>query len=68
MAAGNVIGGLVAAMVSRRTSSLAAFKKLYLFWFIFSLPLVYLSRLVHDDSYSCHEFDGWRLTSFLFGN
>jgi MFS family permease len=41
MAAGNVIGGLVAAMVSRRTSSLAAFKKLYLFWFIFSLPLVF---------------------------
>lgn len=39
MAAGTVIGGLVAGMVSRRTSSLAAFKKLYLFWFIFSLPL-----------------------------
>ncbi len=39
MAAGTVIGGLAAGMVSRRTSSLAAFKKLYLFWFIFSLPL-----------------------------
>jgi MFS family permease len=41
MAAGTVIGGLVAGMVSRRTSSLAAFKKLYLFWFIFSLPLAF---------------------------
>ncbi|MBM3698353.1 MAG: MFS transporter [Actinobacteria bacterium] len=39
MAAGTVIGGLVAGMVSRHTSSLAAFNKLYLFWFIFSLPL-----------------------------
>ena len=41
MAAGTVIGGLVAGMLSRRTSSLAAFKKLYLFWFIFSLPLAF---------------------------
>ncbi len=41
MAAGTVIGGLVAGMVSRHTSSLAAFKKLYLFWFIFSLPLAF---------------------------
>ena len=41
MAAGTVIGGLVAGMVSRRTSSLSAFKKLYLFWFIFSLPLAF---------------------------
>ena len=41
MAAGTVIGGLVAGMVSRRTSSLAAFKKLYLFWFLFSLPLAF---------------------------
>jgi MFS family permease len=41
MAAGNVIGGLVAAMVSKKTSSFAAFKRLYLFWFIFSLPLAF---------------------------
>lgn len=41
MAAGTVIGGLVAGMVSRHTSSLAAFNKLYLFWFIFSLPLAF---------------------------
>jgi predicted MFS family arabinose efflux permease len=39
MALGNVIGGLVAGMVSRKTSSFAAFKRIYLFWFIFSLPL-----------------------------
>jgi MFS family permease len=41
MAAGNVIGGLVAGMVSKKTSSFAAFKRLYLFWFIFSLPLAF---------------------------
>lgn len=41
MAAGTVIGGLVAGMVSRHTSSLAAFNNLYLFWFIFSLPLAF---------------------------
>jgi MFS family permease len=41
MAAGNVIGGLVAGMVSKKTSSFAAFKRIYLFWFIFSLPLAF---------------------------
>ena len=41
MAAGNVIGGLVAGMVSKSTSSFAAFKRIYLFWFIFSLPLAF---------------------------
>jgi MFS family permease len=41
MAAGNVIGGLVAGMVSKKTSSFVAFKRLYLFWFIFSLPLAF---------------------------
>ena len=41
MAAGNVIGGLVAGMVSKNTSSFAAFKRIYLFWFIFSLPLAF---------------------------
>jgi MFS family permease len=41
MAAGNVVGGLVAGMVSKKISSFAAFKRLYLFWFIFSLPLAF---------------------------
>lgn len=41
MAAGNVIGGLIAGMVSKNTSSLTAFKRIYLFWFIFSLPLAF---------------------------
>jgi hypothetical protein len=41
MAAGNVIGGLFAGMVSKKTSSLAAFKRTYFFWFIFSLPLAF---------------------------
>jgi MFS family permease len=41
MAAGNVVGGLVAGMVSKKTSSFAAFKRIYLFWFIFSLPLAF---------------------------
>jgi len=41
MAAGNVVGGLVAGMVSKKTSSFAAFKRLYFFWFIFSLPLAF---------------------------
>lgn len=41
MAAGNVIGGLVAGMVSKKTSSFTAFKRIYLFWFIFSLPLAF---------------------------
>jgi MFS family permease len=41
MAAGNVIGGLIAGMVSKNTSSLAAFRRIYLFWFIFSLPLAF---------------------------
>jgi hypothetical protein len=41
MAAGNVIGGLVAGMVSKKTSSFAAFKQIYLFWFIFSLPVAF---------------------------
>jgi len=41
MAAGNVIGGLVAGMVSKKTSSFAAFKRIYFYWFIFSLPLAF---------------------------
>jgi MFS family permease len=41
MAAGNVVGGLIAGMVSKKTSSFAAFKRIYLFWFIFSLPLAF---------------------------
>jgi MFS family permease len=41
MAGGNVVGGLVAGMVSKKTSSFAAFKRIYLFWFIFSLPLAF---------------------------
>jgi len=41
MAAGNVAGGLIAGMVSKKTSSFAAFKRIYLFWFIFSLPLAF---------------------------
>ena len=41
MATGNVVGGLVAGMVSKKTSSFAAFKRIYFFWFIFSLPLAF---------------------------
>lgn len=41
MATGNVVGGLVAGMVSKKTSSFTAFKRIYLFWFIFSLPLAF---------------------------
>ena len=41
MAGGNVVGGLVAGMVSKKTSSFTAFKRIYLFWFIFSLPLAF---------------------------
>jgi MFS family permease len=41
MAAGNVVGGLVAGMVSKKTSSFAAFKRIYFYWFIFSLPLAF---------------------------
>jgi len=41
MAAGNVVGGLVAGMVSKKISSFAAFKRIYFFWFIFSLPLAF---------------------------
>jgi MFS family permease len=41
MAGGNVVGGLVAGMVSKKTSSFTAFKRIYLYWFIFSLPLAF---------------------------
>jgi MFS family permease len=39
MAAGNVIGGLLAGSISRKTSSLKAFRRIYLAWFLLSLPL-----------------------------
>jgi predicted MFS family arabinose efflux permease len=41
MATGNVIGGLIAGIFSRQTSSLKAFNRNYTMWFIFSLPLVF---------------------------
>lgn len=41
MAAGNVIGGLLAGSISRKTSSLKAFRRIYGFWFLFSLPLAF---------------------------
>ena len=39
MAAGNVIGGLLAGSISKKTSSLKAFRRIYGFWFFLSLPL-----------------------------
>ena len=45
-----VLGGLVAGLVSRKTSSLKAFRYLYLAWFIFTLPLPF-------------TFPDWRLMS-----
>jgi len=41
MATGNVIGGLLAGSISRRTSSLKAFRTIYLAWFLLSLPLAF---------------------------
>jgi predicted MFS family arabinose efflux permease len=41
MAAGNVIGGLLAGSISKKTSSLKAFRRIYGFWFLLSLPLAF---------------------------
>lgn len=41
MALASVIGGLLAGLISRKTSSLKAFRTIYLAWFIISLPLVF---------------------------
>ncbi|MEI8065813.1 MAG: MFS transporter [Actinomycetes bacterium] len=41
MSAFTVIGGLLAGLISSKTSSLQAFRRLYLAWFIFSLPLAF---------------------------
>jgi MFS family permease len=41
MAAGNVIGGLLAGSISRKTSSLKAFRRVYGLWFLLSLPLAF---------------------------
>jgi len=41
MAAGNVIGGLYAGSISKKTSSLKAFRTIYGAWFLLSLPLAF---------------------------
>lgn len=41
MAVFTVIGGLLAGLISRRTSSLRAFRRIYLTWFLLSLPLAF---------------------------
>ena len=41
MAAGNVIGGLYAGSISKKTSSLKAFRRIYGAWFVLSLPLAF---------------------------
>jgi MFS family permease len=41
MAAGNVIGGLYAGSISKKTSSLKAFRRIYSAWFVLSLPLAF---------------------------
>ena len=48
MAGFTVIGSLLAGLISRKTSSLQAFRRLYLGWFIASLPLAF-------------SFPDWRL-------
>ena len=41
MALASVVGGLLAGLLSRKTSSLKAFRRIYLAWFIISLPLAF---------------------------
>ena len=37
----SVIGGLIAGLLTRRTSSLAALRRSYLLWFVVSVPMVF---------------------------
>lgn len=41
MGISSILGGLIAGLLSRRTSSLAALRKTYLLWFIVSVPMVF---------------------------
>jgi len=41
MGISSIVGGLVAGLLSRRTSSLAALRKSYLLWFLISIPIVF---------------------------
>jgi predicted MFS family arabinose efflux permease len=52
MAGGAIFGGIFAGLISRKTSSLKAFRTIYIFWFIASLPLAF-------------TFPDWRLMSVV---
>ncbi|MEI7696517.1 MAG: MFS transporter [Actinomycetes bacterium] len=41
MGVSSIIGGLIAGLISRRTSSLAALRKTYLVWFVVSIPMAF---------------------------
>lgn len=41
MGISSILGGLIAGLLSRRTSSLRALRKTYLLWFIVSVPMVF---------------------------
>ena len=41
MGVANIIGGLLAGLVSKRTSSLQAMRRTYLTWFFISIPIVF---------------------------
>ena len=41
MGISSIIGGLIAGLISRRTSSLAALRKTYLVWFLVSIPMAF---------------------------
>lgn len=41
MGISSILGGLIAGLLSRRTSSLAALRKTYILWFIVSVPMVF---------------------------
>jgi MFS family permease len=41
MGISSIIGGLLAGLISRRTSSLAAMRKTYFIWFVVSIPIAF---------------------------
>ncbi|MSO43041.1 MAG: MFS transporter [Candidatus Planktophila sp.] len=41
MGISSIIGGLIAGLISKRTSSLAALRKTYFIWFLVSIPMVF---------------------------
>ena len=41
MGISSIVGGLVAGLLSRRTSSLSALRKSYLLWFLISIPIAF---------------------------